>query len=122
MENTPLELYIERTPGSFGVRIYFIRHSGDTIHITARQKETGEIIGRSIPRGVYAPDALKDVDPILETDERLFREMLQAFSKEAMGQGIETQQSYIKGKLEATEHHLTRTEKLIDFLLPVLKS
>lgn len=117
--NEKLKLHIEKVPGSFGVRVYFYRELPGAVEIIGRAKDSEDLISKRVPDGQYMPDILNEISPTLSVQENLYREILQAFSVEAMGHGIETHNSFIQGKLEAKEEHLADTKKILEQVLPL---
>lgn len=113
-----LRVHLERIPGTLTVKVFFYKKLEHGTYLVGKRKGTNELIETTIPIGQAA--SVEELDPILEVREDFFREILEAFATEAMGQGIETHNSYIKGKLEAKEEHLADVRKMLGEILPVV--
>lgn len=103
--NEKLQVQINRVPGSFNCQVVIYSKHGEDI-FTYSVGKYGELNA----------DKHKHGEPIKATfvlDEQSLRNLLTSFAEEAKGRGIETHESYVKGKLEATESHLEDMRNLV---------
>ncbi len=120
-ENGPLKVNTARPVGRFAVEVTFYqRLQTGKIRAYEINKENAENRGELVGK-IY--DVGDQIPCTFELTDDAWRDLLKSLLEEAAREKItvETGESYAKGKLEAVEHHLSRAEKLIDYLLPVLK-
>lgn len=99
MENTNFKIQVVRRPGTILVDIILYTLRQDKIYFYTIGDQ-GELIQKEAERGVAT------IDPTISLPEREYRNLLKAFAELSLGEGIETHDSFVKGKLEATERHL----------------
>lgn len=106
MEKDKIKIQVNRRPGTFNVDIIlYSKNRNNIFYYTVG--EHGELNANLYVEG---QDPFK---PTITLPENEYRNLLQAFAEEAKGQGIETHESYVKGKLEATEAHLEDMRTLL---------
>ncbi len=113
-----MKIYITRQPYNLMCEVYIVSddrdrgiNQGDVICFY-NFKEDGQCIAT---QKVYDHGfSLGDMKPSFIVPENILREMLSAFTDKAREENVEIKSdSFIKGKLDATESHLADMRKLV---------
>lgn len=105
MNNGELEVIIQDNPIGFDAEVYIIRRVENGTQVF-KVNEDGELEGD----GVVPPGGAKSVLPTV----RLPKPLLQSFFDALQKQGMKpTSQSFVEGKLVATEEHLKDMRALV---------
>lgn len=108
-----MKINLVRRPESLAVEIYLYERSEDRRTITSfNAKENGETVGttKQVELGAVA-----DVKPLMILQEQDARAFIQAVVEYAREEGFKNaEESGTKGKLEATENHLTDLRQLLN--------
>ena len=106
-----MKVFLRRQPDTFNVEVYLVDHiTRDTI-IFYHFKEDGGII---LTEEKYEAGESLNKKPTIVMPEAEVRDLLRAFTVAAKEElGISESESYVSGKLEATDKHLEDMRKLL---------